>query len=162
MKNSIIWVVLLAGVVTTFNSCKETPDPIPAIVGTWTRQDYTLTEFPATFSGYEDITISSFGETGYVFVFKADGTYTRTVTFNPGLNDDGTWTLEGNELKVNPSEASDLTIIETYDFLGTEFDVEGEISNIRLTLSQTLNLCCFASDAAWDAAGGIEGYLQIQ
>lgn len=152
MKNSIIWLVLLAGVVTTFNSCKE-PEPVPdpPIVGTWTRSEYEITEAPSGFSSWNGATQSSFGETGYVFVFKNDGTYTRS--FSPVVDDKGTYTHVGNNLEVSPDDAGDLDTIEDIQIIGLEFTVEGEISEIRMVLSQvvTLTLC---SDASIDAAGG--------
>ena len=151
MKKSIVWVVLLAGVITTFNSCKEDPEPIPAIVGTWSRIEYEFTELPTGFSIWEGATQSSFGETGYTFVFKADGTYTRS--FTPVLTDQGNYTHEGTKLTVSPDDPDDLDTIEDIGVVGTEFDVVGEISDIRMELSAVVTFMLF-SDAALAAAGG--------
>lgn len=151
MKKSLVWVVLLAGVVTTFNSCKEDPDPIPAIVGTWSRSEYEFTGLPPTHSTWEGHTEATLFETGYTFVFKADGTYTRQ--YSPYMSDQGTWTLDGSKLTISPDDPDDLDFIESVGFLGPEFDVEGEISAIRLVLSgiATFEL---ASNASITAAGG--------
>ena len=150
MMKIIVWVVLLAGVVTTFSSCEKDPEPIPAIVGTWSRSEYEFTELPSTFSYWEGATQPSLGETGYTFVFKADGTYTRNVS--PGFSDKGTWTLDGTKLKLHPDDPDDLDVAEG-TFVGAEFDVEGEISDIRLVLSK-LEVFGLASNASIDAAGG--------
>jgi hypothetical protein len=151
MKRIIVWVVLLAGVVTTFNACNEEPDPIPAIVGTWSRTEYEFTDLPASHSTWEEYTTPAFFETGYTFVFKADGTYTRT--FSPYLSDQGTWELDGTKLTISPDDPDDLDFMEDIGFLGPQFDVEGEITEVRLTLS---GLATFelASNAAITAAGG--------
>jgi hypothetical protein len=151
MKRIIVWVVLLAGVVTTFNACNEDPEPIPAIVGTWSRSEYELTDVPASHSYFDGATEPSLlGETGYTFVFNADGTYTRT--FSPYMTDKGTWTLDGSKLIISPDDTDDLDFMEDVGFIGPEFDVEGEITEIRMTLSgtTTFNL---PSDAAIEAAG---------
>jgi hypothetical protein len=151
MKKFIVWVVLLAGVVTTFSSCNEDPPPVPAIVGTWSRVEYEFTELPTGFSYWEGVTQPSFGETGYTFVFKADGKYNRSVS--PWVNDQGGWTQDGTKLTVSPDDPDDLDDIEEIGIIGTEFDVVGEITDIRMELSGVvvLGLC---SNAAIDAAGG--------
>jgi hypothetical protein len=152
MKKSIIWVVLLAGVITTLNSCKkDDPEPIPAIVGTWSRSEYELTDPPAGYDSWDGATQSSFGETGYTFVFKQDGTYSRS--FSPVMDDKGTYTHEGNHLKVNPDDPDDLDTIDNIPLIGLEFDVEGDITEIRMVLSQQVKLL-LCSDAAIEAAGG--------
>jgi hypothetical protein len=146
MKKSIVWVVLLAGVITTFNSCKEDPEPIPAIVGTWSRNVYEITELPTGFTYFEGTEQEYMhpSETGYTFVFKADGTYTRSVP--PFMSDKGTWTLDGTKLKVSPDDPDDLDLAES-TFIGIEFDVEGEITDIRMVLSARQTICCIPSDA---------------
>jgi hypothetical protein len=153
MKRIIVWVVLLAGVVTTFNACNEEPDPIPAIVGTWSRSEYILTELPSTFSYFEGESQGSLGDTGYTLVIKADGTYTRSVTFSqpPNVNDKGTWTLDGTKLVLSPDDPDDIDIIEG-TFIGLEFDIEGEITDLRLEMSAPLSICCIPSNAAIDAS----------
>lgn len=136
MKRIIVWVVLLAGVVTTFNACNEEPDPIPAIVGTWSRTEYELTDVPSSHTYFDGATESSLvGESGYTFVFNADGTYSRS--FSPYMNDKGTWTLDGSKLVISPDDTDDLDFIEEVGFIGPEFDVEGEITEIRMVLSGT-------------------------
>jgi hypothetical protein len=151
MKKSVVWVVLLAGVITTMNSCKDDPAPIPAIVGTWSRTEYEFTKLPSGFSYWEGVTQSSFGETGYTFVFKADGKYSRS--FTPVLNDQGDWTQDGTKLTVKPDDPDDLDKIEDIGIVGTEFNVVGEITDIRMELSNVVTLY-LASNAAIDAAGG--------
>ena len=150
MKKSIVWAVLL-GAVATFSSCDPDPAPVPAIVGTWSRVEYEITEVPSGFSYWEGVTQSSLGETGYTFVFKADGKYSRS--FSPFVNDQGDWTLDGTKLTVSPDDPDDLDDIEDIGVIGTEFEVEGEITDIRMELSNVvvLGLC---SNAAIDAAGG--------
>jgi hypothetical protein len=152
MKKSLVWVVLL-GAVLTMNSCgNDDPDPIPPIVGTWARSEYEFTDLPTGFTKYwEGYSLDSFGESGYTFVFKADGTYTRSV--NPGLTDQGKWTLTDANLKVSPDDPGDLDDIEAAGFVGLDFVVEGEVSDIRLVLTRVMTLA-LASDAAIDAAGG--------
>lgn len=151
MKISIVWVVLLAGVITTFSSCDKEPDPIPAIVGTWSRSEYVFTDLPTSHSYWEDHSEVALLETGYTFKFNADGTYTRT--FSPYMNDQGTWSLEGTKLILSPDDPDDLDFMEAIGFLGPEFDVVGEISDIRLVVSVVTSFE-LASNAGIDAAGG--------
>lgn len=151
MKKIIVWVVLLSGVVTTFSSCDKDPDPIPAIVGTWSRTSYEFTKLPTTFSSWEGHTEPTLLETGYTFKFNADGTYSRS--FDPYMTDQGTWTLDGSKLTLKPNDPSDLDFMENIGFLGPELTVDGEISDIRMVLSAVtrFDLCSNASIAA---AGG--------
>jgi hypothetical protein len=151
MKKSLVGVVLL-GIVLTLGSCGDDPDPIPPIVGTWSRAEYELTGLPTGFTKYwEGYTLTSFGETGYTFIFKQDGTYTRSVT--PGLTDKGKWTQTESNLKVSPDDPDKQDEIEDAGFIGLEFTIEGEISDTRLVLTRVLTLT-LPSDAAIDAADG--------
>lgn len=145
MKKSLVWVVLL-GLAFSFNACKDDPDPVPAIVGTWTLAKYRMTELPTGFTnveGYEDVQVLGI-EVGYTFVFNQDGTYTRA--YNVGgsytsLNDKGKWTLDGTSLKISPDDPEDLDLIDFYLGLpGLEFTIVGDISEIRMTLSNPVIL----------------------
>jgi hypothetical protein len=131
MKNSIIWVVLLAGVVTTFSACEEEPDPVPIIVGTWERDIYQFSDLPATFQNYEGFTLQSvFGDESYTLTFNQDLTYTRKIAFvGPDVNDTGTWLHEGDDLTLDSNDA---------DIENDEFEVEDEITSNQLVLSQIL------------------------
>jgi len=153
MKKAIVWVALLAGVVVTFSSCDTEPPPVPLIVGTWSRVEYELTDLPSTYSYFEGTTDVALlqSESGYTVVFNADGTYSRN--FAPYMTDKGKWTLDGSKLVMNPDDPDDLDLVEDIGFLGPEFDVEGEITEIRMVLSgiTTFNL---PSDAAIEAANG--------
>jgi hypothetical protein len=155
MKKSLVWVVLL-GLILVIDSCKKDDDPPPAIVGTWTRNNYTLTELPTGFTKYwEGYVVDTFGETNYTLVIRQDGTYTRVYTVpadsGPSLNDTGKWTLDGTSFKLAPDKASDLDIIDQLqDFPGTAFTVVGDVSDIRLTMNQVLTLG-LAPDATIDA-----------
>lgn len=154
MKKSLVWIVLL-GIVFSFNSCKDDPDPVPAIVGTWTRVNYKLTEVPAGFSGWEGVTQTSFGESNYTLVIKQDGTYTRAFT-RPAplnLNDTGGWTLDGSSFKLAPDDADDLDLIDALGWPGLEFTVIGDITELRLTMSRVVTVG-LASDADVAEAGG--------
>jgi hypothetical protein len=152
MKKSLVWVVLL-GAVLTMNSCGgDDPDPVSPIVGTWSRAEYELTGLPTGFTKYwEGYSLTSFGETGYTFVFKEDGTYTRAVT--PGISDKGKWTQTDANLKVSPDDPDKQDQIEDAGFIGLEFTVEGEVSETRMELTRIMTLG-LPSDAAVDAAGG--------
>jgi hypothetical protein len=156
MKKSLLWAVLL-GLILVIDSCKKDDDPPPAIVGTWTRSIYEFTQLPTGFTKYwEGYQVDTFGETNYTIIFKQDGTYTRVYTVpasaGPSLNDTGKWTIDGTSLKLSPDKASDLDIIEQQlgNFPGTQFTVVGDISDIRLTVSQVLTLG-LPSDATIDA-----------
>jgi len=144
MKKSLVWIVLL-GFLVVFDSCKDDPKPIPAIVGTWSLSKYKMTELPTGFTkfeGYEDVQILGI-EVGYTFVFNQDETYTRAFNVGGGyksINDKGKWTLDGTALKVSPTDADDLDLIEAYGTPGLEFSVVGDISDIRMTLSRTVTL----------------------
>ncbi|HMJ67884.1 MAG TPA: hypothetical protein VK508_03265 [Cyclobacteriaceae bacterium] len=152
MKKSLVWVVLI-GFALTLNSCgKDDPEPVSLVVGTWSRAEYEFTDLPTGFTeNWDGFTITSFGETGYTFVFKADGTYTRSVT--PAINDKGKWTQTDANLKVSPDDPDKQDDIEDSGFIGLEFTVEGEISDTRMVLSRVITLS-LASDAAIAAAGG--------
>ncbi|MEJ0030859.1 MAG: hypothetical protein WDO15_11030 [Bacteroidota bacterium] len=156
MKKSLLWVVLL-GLILVIDSCKKDDDPPPAIVGTWTRNIYEFTQLPNGFTKYwEGYEIDTFGETNYTLLFKQDGTYTRVYTVpsssGPSLNDTGKWTLDGTTLKLTPDKASDLDINdELLNFPGIQFTVVGDISDIRLTVSQVLTFR-LPSDAAIDTS----------
>lgn len=156
MKKSLVWIVLL-GLILIVDSCKKEDDPPPAIVGTWTRNSYELTELPTGFTKYwEGYEVDTFGETNYTILFRQDGTYTRVYTIpagsTPSLNDTGKWTLDGTSLKLSPDKSTDLDLIQKQlqNFPGTEFTVDGDISDIRLTMSQIITLG-LASDATIDA-----------
>lgn len=144
MKKSLVWVVLL-GLVFTFNACKDDPDPIPAVVGTWSLSTYKMTELPTgfkKFEGYSDVQILGI-EVGYTFKFNQDMTYTRAFNVGggyPSLTDKGTYTLDGAALKVSPDDPDDLDLIEYYGTPGADFTVVGDISEIRMTLSRTVTL----------------------
>jgi len=151
MKKSLLWVAVV-GIAVTLDSCGKDPEPIPPIVGTWSRAGYEFTGLPTGFTKYwEGYQITSFGETGYTFKFNQDGSYTRSVT--PGLTDKGKWTLNESNLKVSPDDPDVQDNIENAGFIGLEFTIEGEISDTRavLTRTVTLSLC---SDAALDTAKG--------
>lgn len=155
MKKSIVWVAMCVAFMGTFSSCDKGEDPVPAIVGTWSRVEYVWTELPTGFTKYwDEYTLDSWGESGYTIVFKADGTYTRNFNW-PGdpLNDKGTYTLEGNKLVLNPDSADALDYIEGFPPVGKEFDVDEEPSEIRLVMSQVITLT-LPSDAAIDEAEG--------
>ncbi|HZY81309.1 MAG TPA: hypothetical protein VFE50_17420 [Cyclobacteriaceae bacterium] len=155
MKKSLVGVVLL-GIVLTLGSCGDDPDPISPIVGTWSRVEYEFTGLPTGFTKYwEGYSVDSWGESGYTFVFKSDGTYTRAFTLPSPYNiaDKGKYTLDGSALKVSPDNPRDLDLIEDVGFPGIEFTVVGEISDIRMQLSRVMTLS-LPSDAAVDAAAG--------
>lgn len=152
MKKSLVWVVLL-GIVFSFNSCKDDPDPISPIVGTWSLSKYVFTELPAGFTdaeGYETTLI--FGrEQGYTIVFNQDGSYTRAYSMLgiPSLNDKGKYTYEEGTLKLSPDDVDDLDTIEGYrDVPGIQFTVIGDITELRMTMSNTVTLELLPDD--WD------------
>jgi len=150
MKKSLVGVVLI-GIVLTLGSCGDDPDPISPLVGTWSRVEYEFTGLPANFTYWEGFSLTSFGETGYTFIFKQDGTYTRAVT--PGLTDKGKWTQNESSLKISPDDPDKQDQIEDAGFIGLEFAIEGEVSDTRMVLSRVLTLR-LAPDASIDAAGG--------
>ena len=132
MKRVIVWVVLLAGVVTIFDACKEPePEPIPIIVGTWERDIYVLTDLPATFQNFEGYASESiFGEESYTLEFKQGGTYSRKIAYvGPDSNDTGAWTHEGDDLTLDSDDAD----IDT-----EEFEVEEDITANQLIISQVI------------------------
>jgi hypothetical protein len=151
MKKSILSVALLAGVITLFSSCEKDPDPVPVIVGTWVREEYEISDPPAGFTSWDGAVQGSFGETGYTILFKQDGTYSRD--FTDIVSDEGTYRLEGNQLEFSPDSSDDLSDIEDIPVIGLEFEVEGDITELRMTLSQVVTLF-LASDASIAAAGG--------
>lgn len=161
MKKSLVWAALI-GTVFIIGSCKkDDPAPVSPIVGAWTRNGYEFTNLPTGFTKYwEGYQISSWGETGYTLTFRSDNTYSRSFLVGSAqynLNDEGKYTLDGTSLKLSPSRPSDLDLIDLLDqngyFAGTEFSIENDITDVRLTMSQVLTLG-LPSDAAIDAAGG--------
>jgi hypothetical protein len=145
MRRRLLWTLLLLAPVLFLSSCKEDEDPVPAIVGTWVRSEYEFSNLDITkFSQYDKTFDNFVGESGYTILFKADGTYSRS--FTPYVNDEGKWTLEGSELKLSPSSGEDIDDIEDVGILGTEFDVEGDVTESRLVFSQVIKLYLY-SDA---------------
>jgi len=143
MKYRWMMTVALVAPLVFFSGCGEEEEPTPPpIVGTWTRAEYQL-EVPSGFSEYTQ-PFSSFGETGYTITIKSDGTYSRAYT--PIVNDEGNWTLDGASLVLKPNDADDLDAIEDDGFVGLEFTVEGEVSDIRMVLSRVVRLALY-SDA---------------
>ncbi len=145
MKKSLAWVVLMAFVLTLDSCKKDDPAPIPAIVGTWSLARYKMTELPTGFKkaeGFETVQVLGI-EVGYTFVFKQDGTYTRAYNVGggyPSVNDKGKWTQDGTTIKVSPDNPDDLDKIDFYGTVGTQFTVVGDITDIRMTLSNTVTL----------------------
>jgi hypothetical protein len=141
MKKSLVWIVLL-GLAFSFNACKDDPDPVPAIVGTWNLSKYVYTDLPTGFTkyeGYEDVQVWGI-EVGYTFVFNQDGTYTRAYNVGggyPSISDKGKWTLDGTSLKLSPDDPDDLDLIEYYGTVGTQFAIVGDITDIRLTVNNS-------------------------
>ncbi len=155
MKKSLAWIVLL-GVALSFSSCKDDEDPAPAIAGEWLRNTYEFTQLQSGFQKYwEGYQVTSFGESNYLIVVRADGTYTRffTVESPYNLNDTGKWTLDGTSFKLTPDKSSDIDLADNLFWPGTEFTVSGEINDTRLTLTRVVTLSLF-SDAKLDAVGG--------
>lgn len=157
MKKSLVWVVLL-GALFTLNACgDDDPEPVAPIVGTWARAEYEFTEVPTNFKKYwEGYTTTSWQESGYTFVFEADGTYKRNFTLPDQFNlaDQGEYTLDGTSFKVSPDRTADIDLIETLEsdyliFPGTEFSVKGEITDARLELTRVITIP-LPSDAAID------------
>jgi hypothetical protein len=151
----LLVVVVMLGFALSFTSCKKDEDPIPAIVGTWSRVSYEYTDLPPTFTYFEGYTRTDFGESGYTLLIKSDGTYTRFFTLpSPyNLEDAGTWKLDGTSFKLSPSDTKDIDLIESLGIPGTEFTVVGDVSDIRLKLSRVITLG-LVSDADIQDAGG--------
>ena len=155
MKKSLAWVVLL-GVALSFSSCKDDDDPVPPLAGTWIRNSYEFTQLPSGFTKYwEGYDVDSFGESNYVFIFKADGTYTRYFTLpSPyNLNDTGKWTLDGTNLKLTIDKATDIDLAADLGWPGTEFTVSGDITDARLTMTRVVTLSLFP-DSKLDEVDG--------
>jgi hypothetical protein len=154
MRKSVVWLVLL-GFAVSFASCSKDDDPIPAIVGTWSRVSYEYTDLPSTFSYFDGYTRTDFGESGYTILVKGDGTYTRffTVPSPYNLEDKGKWTLDDKSFKLAPTDTKDIDLIETLGIPGTEFTVVGDITDNRLKLSRVITLG-LVSDADIADAGG--------
>lgn len=153
MKKSLLWVVLL-GITLSFSSCDKDSDPAPPIAGIWARSSYEFTEVPAAFKKYYEgrIVTSIIGETNYILIFKADGSYSRKFTLDDTpLEDKGKYTLDGTSLKLAADKASDIDLTDRLLFPGREFTVSGEIGESRLTMVRVLTLGLF-SDAVIDAA----------
>ncbi|MEO1054672.1 MAG: lipocalin family protein [Bacteroidota bacterium] len=104
------------------------------IVGEWEFDHFTLSELPNDFISWEGATVESvLGEQEYVIDFRGDNSYSRSFTFQNGtdeLEDNGIWTIEGNELKLNS---------EVDDFFDEEFDIESTPFD-SLFLSQVVTI----------------------
>lgn len=145
MKKSLVWIVLMA-VVMTMNSCGDDPAPIPAVVGTWTLNTYKLVDLPTGFTSYENYETDMLYriEAGYTLKVNADGTYTRSVKMCCGrvsLSDQGTWNFDesAGTFKLSPDDAEDLDIIDYYGTIGTDFNIVGTVSDIRMTFEMPFN-----------------------
>lgn len=144
MKKSIVWAAMCVVFMGTFSSCDKGEDPIPAIVGTWVLNTYQIKDTPPNFTAYENFETDALAgvESGYTFVFKADGTYTRSFKLCcniKSVNDQGTYTLEGSTVIVKPDDNDDLDLIDDYMnaglAIGLEFNVESEPDETRMKLS---------------------------
>jgi len=145
MRKLLVWAVLV-GLAFGFTSCKkDDPTPVDPIVGTWVLEHYTWTQMPPNFLRFEGaVTDGLYGfELGYTIIFKADGTYSRAYKVISGyksIYDEGTWARESTGLKLKPTSAADLTLIENYGGTpGTDFTVTGNIDN-SMTLSGLVTL----------------------
>jgi hypothetical protein len=157
MKRSLVWIVLL-GVALSLNSCKkDDPAPVNPIVGTWTLAKYKLTDLPQNFTSYEGVETSTLWgyEEGYTLVVNSDNTYSRAYVVDirlsePSLYDKGKWALDGTKFSLSPSSPSDLDLIDTFGTVGKDFQVVGDISDIRMTLSATFSIPLLPDDFAGD------------
>jgi len=154
MKKLLAWVVLL-GLAFSFNACKDEDDPIPAIVGTWSRLNYEFSDMPEGFTGWNGVQQGDFGESNYVLIIKSNRTYTRAFTLPQpyNLNDKGKWTLDGTSFKLSPDDTDDLDLIETIGWPGTEFTVSGDIG-ARLVMTRVVNVS-LPNDADIEEADGV-------
>ncbi|MEP1096260.1 MAG: hypothetical protein ABJG78_14185 [Cyclobacteriaceae bacterium] len=110
-------------------SCSSDDDPsVSPIVGLWVLDRITVSDPPAGYQFAINTTPTSiYGETSYEIEFFADNTYERIVRTANRFEDDGTWTLNGDELDLDQENAN-------IEGLPVTFDVDGDIDERGMTL----------------------------
>ncbi len=110
-------------------SCSSDDGPtIDPIVGQWILDRITITDPPAGYQFAVSTTPTSvYGEDSYEIEFFEDNTYERIIRGTNRFEDDGTWTLDGDELDLDQDNAN-------IQGLPVTFTVDGEINERGMTL----------------------------
>lgn len=116
MKRNLLFIGVLFGLITLAGcGSDDGPSTPPHIVGTWELDSYIFINLPSAYASNEgrifllnEITFNNVAFEAYTLNLAANGTYTRKVEVpGPSLNDDGTWTLDGDDFVLDPEDSND-------------------------------------------------------
>lgn len=127
MKKNLLYTLLVTAAFLI--SCGDDEPDVNPIVGNWVLDDVVISDPPAGFGIATSPNQSDvYGETEYLIVFNADGTYFREIDRSAGdFEDEGTWELDGDDLDLDQDDTN-------IQGLPTSFTVDGEISDRSMTL----------------------------
>lgn len=130
MKKNLLYALLITA--TFLIACGDDEPDVNPIVGSWELDDVVISDPPAGFVIATNANQSSvYGESEYLLVFNADGTYIREIERTEGdFEDEGTWEIDGTDLDLDQDDTN-------VQGLPTTFTIDGEISDRSMTLVTT-------------------------
>jgi len=137
MKTRVVWGLLVAAAIPFLSSCSKSSDPKPdLIVGTWTRDYYSLSGAPSTFASLNGFYIPNgsvsyglFYEDSYTLTLNNDKTYGITLAYpGPDSTDTGKWTKDTKTLTLTSGNSA---------IAPNEFTIEQDVTSSQLVFSQT-------------------------
>ena len=130
MKKNLLYALLITAAFLV--SCGDDEPTVNPIVGSWVLDDVEISDPPAGFVIATNSQQSSvYGESEYLFIFEADGTYIRELERDNGdFEDEGTWEIDGEDLDLDQDDTN-------VQGLPTSFRIDGEISDRSMTLITT-------------------------
>lgn len=140
----ILQTLLFITVVSIASCTKEDPAPANPVVGEWLLSKFTLSNLTADFSNFEGANGPGlYSEDSYELIINADFTYSRTVTFNGGLNElkeSGDWESDGEDIFLDP-DGTGNGFLEEFTLV--------EVDEKDLSLKSDITISLF-SDAFYD------------
>ena len=130
MKKNLLYALLITSAFLI--ACGDDEPAINPIVGEWVLDDFVVSDPPVGFRiATNPNQTSLYGESEYLFVINADGTYLREIERTAGdFEDDGTWELDGTDLDLDQDDTN-------IQGLSTAFMVDGDITDRSMTLVTT-------------------------
>lgn len=127
MKKNLLYALLITAAFLV--SCGDDEPTVNPIVGSWELDDVVISDPPAGFQIATNPQQSSvYGESEYLLIFNADGTYIREIERTTGdFEDEGTWEIDDDDLDLDQDDTN-------VQGLPTSFTIDGEISDRSMTL----------------------------